>query len=51
MMENKSLTGEIIKNRILGIEEKPRTLITVIQEHSNAIEFCRICWNDFQTHR
>ncbi|OAB29378.1 Site-specific recombinase XerD [Flavobacterium fryxellicola] len=36
--KNELLTLEVFKNKLLGIEERPRTLIPIFQDHNNKIK-------------
>src|SRR5690606_14666921 len=38
IQDNKPVTTETLKNKLLGIEEKERTLITIFENHNKQVE-------------
>ncbi|WP_445956354.1 phage integrase SAM-like domain and Arm DNA-binding domain-containing protein [Yeosuana sp.] len=38
IQDNKPVTSETLKNKILGVEEKERTLITIFETHNKQVE-------------
>lgn len=56
MIEGKLLSGEILKNKIFGIEEKPCMLLTIIEQHNSCIEqlvakgyYTKSTWTKYNT--
>ena len=53
--ENTAVTGEAIKNKLVGIEEESHTLVSVIKEHNKRIEkligngYAKGTWTKYET--
>lgn len=55
MTENKMVTGELIKNKIAGVEERPATLVAVFRQHNETIRqligrtYAKATWTKYET--